>query len=178
MMMLKEFYLASQRAPYLQKTETEEIKETRNLNEAEAKPALRIGSQGNLLGTRAISTTRNEADTAAGGVVTRVGSFLSIQRIQSENVTRTKSSNSFTGASLTAAVESIGSADNSSKLKSEDNTQPSENKDNKDDETNDDRKSTGKIKPDWRLRDRMRTVGVGLVMALNPGTGKIILLVL
>ena len=26
--------------------------------------------------------------------------------------------------------------------------------------------------PDWRLRDRMKTVGVGLVMALNVGTGE------
>jgi Raptor N-terminal CASPase like domain len=26
------------------------------------------------------------------------------------------------------------------------------------------------ISPDWRLRDRMKTVGVGLVMALNVGT--------
>jgi Raptor N-terminal CASPase like domain len=30
--------------------------------------------------------------------------------------------------------------------------------------------SSGNLLPDWRLRDRMKTVGVGLVMALNVGT--------
>ncbi|KAL7570241.1 hypothetical protein ACA910_020665 [Epithemia clementina (nom. ined.)] len=162
-MTLKEFYLESHRAPYLQKKPVEDIREKRPAAESEPKVTLRTSSQSNL--------GKNEADTAAGGV-THVGSFLNMhQSVQSDHTLRynsrvsTSSLGGMAGGNA-AGVENVMSDHQHVAGLQQGNLRATSH----DDESRNLGDASDQIKPDWRLRDRMRTVGVGLVMALNPGT--------
>lgn len=103
------------------------------------------------------SPVDEEADAAAGGnssltkttsVLKRVSSFSIMSRVPS-----------------TRSLLSSPSANNKDKEKDIGNSAEADFTASKEGEDED---ST--FKPSWRLRDRMKTVGVGLVMALNIGT--------
>jgi hypothetical protein len=100
-----------------------------------------------------------EADVAGGrstqSVLKRVSSFSIMSRLPSQTQLSISSS---------ASLLSLGDAANKSL-----NNNTSDSNLSTDNTANDDR-SDGSLKPSWRLRDRMKTVGVGLVMALNVGT--------
>lgn len=174
-MALKEYYLESHRAPYLQKDEVELIGGTAR-NTAESVPAIApklslrtILSQGNL--------GRNEADTAAGGVATRVGSFLNVRMSNSNEAVSNQSSaisSGITGAENTGSMENVAQSAQQQQHSSA-GMQPGNHRAHQSGNKGTGSKeveSSFQVKPDWRLRDRMRTVGFGLVMALNPGTGE------
>jgi len=107
---------------------------------------------------------KEEADAAAGGFTHRVSSFANLMpRNQSMEMVR----ENLTASRLTPSKKNAMMAPNNKRLPQKtDAAAATLNQQLDDNPLN----QTTDIKPDWRLRDRMKTVGIGLVMALNVGT--------
>ncbi|KAG7373952.1 Raptor N-terminal caspase like domain containing protein [Nitzschia inconspicua] len=96
--------------------------------------------------------SKDEPDVAAGSVLQRVSSFNLLSRVTSHPKLIGLSS----AADGAAVNESGKNAKSDSKSRKDGSDSTGE--------------SQSSIQPSWRLRDRMKTAGVGLIMALNVGT--------
>lgn len=140
MSMNKVYFKKGRQAPYLEQT----AQETDSL----------VGVSPAKLSSRQVSS-QQEADAAAGGgssFTKRVSSFSLLPRVQS--TTDTTTSRLMVKASIVQQHEENEKTREKAAAAASLQTTTQANK----------------IEPDWRLRDRMKTVGVGLVLALNIGT--------
>ena len=163
-----EFYGPNHRAPYLQvEHDADDSISAGGALDGSSSLRYRVSSQNSLVSPRPINR-RDEADAAGGGgsrVVSRVGSFLNMPRVQSEITLRSAATNTSIGGGAPLTPENPKRSTDS--LPDVQGLKPGEREEGDSQFTS---KSLNQIKPNWRLRDKMRTAGVGLVMALNPGT--------
>lgn len=103
------------------------------------------------------SSVPSEADAAGGNLRHRVSSFSLLPRVQSTETMRS-------GAAAVGGGGPDWSAHKPDKSEAVDEEASSDWPDEPESS------SSSTLQPDWRLRDRMKTVGVGLVLALNVGT--------
>lgn len=160
------YYRARKLAPYLQHQHPTQIDSTA----AEAHvpsssvPAGMTPSRRRSIGTRNTSSAGlpSEADAAAGagGFQQRVSSLSNLLMSSTTGNTTPRVAHTSTGIqhkSETAAGITRGAR---RAIRGDEDPQPRQA------ETT----TTTKIVPDWRTRERMKTVGVGLIVALNVGT--------
>jgi hypothetical protein len=154
----KIYYPAAKRAPYFQTSGKEEDD----------------GSQEAPDATKSGVAARQEADAAAGGAFQkRVGSFSLLPRSTSMDTVQIRNISRYSTADDDASKRGTPSRFRGAGQQQQQQQQRHGQRSRESSlavKIPLDITPPEPIKPDWRLRDRMRTVGVGLVVALNIGT--------
>lgn len=155
-----------------------------NKNDDPKKNGAESGTSGRGAGGFVVVDANEEADAAAGGspssssTYVRVSSFSLLPRSTSTDTFRSSNSAARTGTLLTGPVATgsptmnISQQNHQLELTNERQQRRRQRKAGQQESSTADADALAgrKIQPDWRLRDRMKTVGVGLIMALNVGT--------